>query len=269
MASDVVSRDAVDRLRSSVAGEVCTPDDAGYEQVRQIHNGMIDKRPAVIVRCQNTADVVDAVKFAREHDLEISIRGGGHNVAGRAVTDGGLMVDTQTMKGVHVDPASRRVRAQPGLTWDEYNRATAAYGLATTGESCPPPVSRDSLSAVDSAGSWANTAWRSTTFDRSRSLMPTARSLPPTSSSTQICTGLCEAEGELRRRVVVRVRRSSRFDCFRGAHRLRPPRRSQGVGVLRRVLRRSPRRSDSDDGTGPRAGRVGPQDRRRRHVPLR
>jgi FAD/FMN-containing dehydrogenase len=129
----VASREGVDQLRSAVAGEVFTAEDAGYDQVRQIHNGMIDKRPAVVVRCQNTADVVDAVKFAREHELEISIRGGGHNVAGRAVTEGGLMVDTQTMKGVHVDPASRRVRAQPGLTWNEYNRATAAYGLATTG----------------------------------------------------------------------------------------------------------------------------------------
>jgi FAD/FMN-containing dehydrogenase len=131
--SAVVSREEVDQLRSAVAGEVFTPKDAGYDQVRRIHNGMIDKRPSVIVRCQNTADVVDAVKFAREHELEISIRGGGHNVAGRAVTDGGLMVDTQTMKGVYVDPASRRVRAQPGLTWNEYNRATHAYGLATTG----------------------------------------------------------------------------------------------------------------------------------------
>ncbi|HUJ65283.1 MAG TPA: FAD-binding oxidoreductase [Acidimicrobiales bacterium] len=133
MTGGVVSQEAVGQLRSAVAGEVCTPEDGGYDQVRQIHNGMIDKRPAVIVRCQNTADVVDAVKFAREHELEISVRGGGHNVAGRAVTDGGLMVDTQTMKGVYVDPASRRVRAQPGLTWNEYNRATAAYGLATTG----------------------------------------------------------------------------------------------------------------------------------------
>ena len=87
--SGVVSREAVDQLRSAVAGEVCTPEDGGYDQVRQIHNGMIDKRPAVIVRCQNTADVVDAVKFAREHELEISIRGGGHNVAGRAVTTAG------------------------------------------------------------------------------------------------------------------------------------------------------------------------------------
>src|SRR6516162_1912597 len=133
MTSGVVPREALDQLRSAVACEVFTSEDVGYDQVRQIHNGMIDRRPAVIVRCQNTADVVDAVKFAREHELEISVRGGGHNVAGRAVTDGGLMVDTQTMKGVYVDPASRRVRAQSGLTWKEYNRATGAYGLATTG----------------------------------------------------------------------------------------------------------------------------------------
>src|SRR5215831_13465004 len=123
-----VSQAAVDQLRATISGETLSPVDAAYDAVRQVHNGMIDKRPAVIVRCQNTADVVDAVKFAREHELEISVRGGGHNVAGRAVTDGGLMVDTQTMKGVHVDPTSRRAHAQPGLTWNEYNRATAAYG---------------------------------------------------------------------------------------------------------------------------------------------
>jgi FAD/FMN-containing dehydrogenase len=128
-----VPQDAVEQLRTAISGETMTPTDAGYDTVRQVHNGMIDKRPSVIVRCQNTADVADAVKFAREHDLEISVRGGGHNVAGRAVTDGGLMIDTQTMKGVHVDPAARRVRAQAGLSWNEYNRATAAYGLATTG----------------------------------------------------------------------------------------------------------------------------------------
>lgn len=133
MASGAISLEEVDQLRSAVAGEVYTPRDVGYDEVRKIHNGMIDKRPAVIVRCQNTSDVVDAVKFAGSHGLEVAIRGGGHNVAGRAVTEGGLMVDTQSMKGVHVDPARRRVRAQPGLTWNEYNRATAAYGLATTG----------------------------------------------------------------------------------------------------------------------------------------
>src|SRR5215831_10649619 len=133
MTSGSVPQGAVDQLRATISGETLTPVDAAYDAVRQVHNGMIDKRPAVIVRCQNTADIADAVKFAREHDLEISVRGGGHNVAGRAVTDGGLMIDTQTMKGVHVDPATRRVRAQAGLSWNEYNRATAAYGLATTG----------------------------------------------------------------------------------------------------------------------------------------
>ena len=133
MTGGSVPQEAVDQLRATISGETITPVDAAYDAVRQVHNGMIDKRPAVIVRCQNTADIADAVKFAREHDLEISVRGGGHNVAGRAVTDGGLMIDTQTMKGVHVDPATRRVRAQAGLSWNEYNRATAAYGLATTG----------------------------------------------------------------------------------------------------------------------------------------
>lgn len=128
-----VPQEAVDQLRASVSGAVLIPGDTAYDEARRVHNGMVDKRPAVIVRCQNTADIVDAVRFAREHDLEISVRGGGHNVAGRAVVDDGLMVDTQPMKGVHVDPRTRRVRAQAGLTWGEYNRATGAYGLATTG----------------------------------------------------------------------------------------------------------------------------------------
>src|SRR5580692_4462475 len=133
MTSGSVPQEAVDQLRATISGETLTPVDAAYDAVRQVHNGMIDKRPAVIVRCQNTADIADAVKFAREHDLEISCRGGGHNVAGRAVTEGGLMIDVQPMKGTHVDPKSRTVRAQAGLTWNEYNRATHAYGLATTG----------------------------------------------------------------------------------------------------------------------------------------
>src|SRR5690242_15860846 len=133
MTGGSVPQEAVDQLRATISGETLTPVDAPYDAVRQVHNGMIDKRPAVIVRCQNTADIVEAVRFAREHGLEISVRGGGHNVAGRAVTDGGVMIDTQPMKGVHVDPSTGRVRAQAGLSWNEYNRATAAYGLATTG----------------------------------------------------------------------------------------------------------------------------------------
>jgi FAD/FMN-containing dehydrogenase len=112
---------------------VLRPDDAGYEEARQIHNGLIDKRPAVIARCLGTADVVAAVNLARGQGLEVSVRGGGHNVAGRAVTDGGVMVDLSLMKGIHVDPAARTVRAQGGVTWAELNRETQVHGLAVTG----------------------------------------------------------------------------------------------------------------------------------------
>ena len=98
-----------------------------------MHNGLIDKRPGLIARCHNVADVRDAVNFGRDSGLEISVRGGGHNVAGRAVTDGGLMIDLSLMRGVDVDPARRRARAQGGVTWNEYNRATHVYGQATTG----------------------------------------------------------------------------------------------------------------------------------------
>lgn len=128
-----IPSEALEALRADFSGQLLEPGDARYEEARQVHNGLIDKRPALIARCQNTADIVDAVNLARTTGVELSVRGGGHNVAGRAVTDGGLMIDLQAMKGVHVDPTSRTVRAQGGLTWREYNRATHAYGLATTG----------------------------------------------------------------------------------------------------------------------------------------
>jgi FAD/FMN-containing dehydrogenase len=129
----VVSSDAVGQLRGDFSGAVLQPGDAGYDEARQVHNGRIDKRPAVIARCQTTADVVDAVRFGRDHGLEVSVRGGGHNVAGRAVTDGGLMIDLAPMKGIYVDPVRRTVRAQGGVTWRELNRAAHVQGLATTG----------------------------------------------------------------------------------------------------------------------------------------
>jgi len=123
----------IDQLRAGFSGDVISPGDEAYELARLVHNGAIDRRPAVISRCRNTADVVDAVAFAREHGMEVSVRGGGHNVAGRAVADGGLMIDLSAMRGVHVDPRSRTVRAQGGVTWREYNRAAHLHGLATTG----------------------------------------------------------------------------------------------------------------------------------------
>jgi FAD/FMN-containing dehydrogenase len=115
------------------SGVLIGPNDAGYDEARRLHNGMIDKRPALIVRCRGTADVADAIRFARKHGLDIAVRGGGHNVAGLAVCDGGLMIDLSLMKGIQVDPAMQRVRAQAGVNWRELNRETQAHGLAVTG----------------------------------------------------------------------------------------------------------------------------------------
>lgn len=120
-------------LRAGLPGRVLEPGDGTYDDVRKVHNGAIDRRPRIIARCLGTADVVDAVNFGRESGLEIAVRGGGHNVAGRAVCDGGVMVDLSMMKGIHVDSRARTARAQAGVTWAEFNRATQLHGLATTG----------------------------------------------------------------------------------------------------------------------------------------
>ena len=102
--SSATAANGVQLLAEAFSGRVLVPGDPGYEDARRIHNGLIDKHPAVIARCLNTADVVDAVNFGGANGLEISVRGGGHNVAGRAVTEGGLMIDLSLMKGIHVDP---------------------------------------------------------------------------------------------------------------------------------------------------------------------
>jgi FAD/FMN-containing dehydrogenase len=130
----MASRDEkVEALRGQLAGEVVTPGDRAFEEVRRVHNGMIDRRPALVVRCQGTADVQAAVRFARERGLEIAVRGGGHNVAGNAVCEGGLVVDLSAMRGVSVDRRTRRAIAQGGATWGDYNRETQLHGLASTG----------------------------------------------------------------------------------------------------------------------------------------
>jgi FAD/FMN-containing dehydrogenase len=118
---------------ATCSGTILQDGDAAYDDARRIHNGLIDKRPTLIARCRGTVDVADAIAFARQAGLEIAVRGGGHNVAGRAVIDGGLMIDLAEMKGIHVDPAERTARAQAGVTWAEFNRETAIHGLAVTG----------------------------------------------------------------------------------------------------------------------------------------
>src|SRR5512140_3593319 len=122
---------AVEALRGGLRGRLVAPGHAEYDEARTIWNGMIDRKPALIMRCAGAADVVHAVRFAREHGLLVSVRGGGHNVAGNAVCDGGLMIDLTPMKSVRVDPTAMTARAEPGVTLGEFDRETQAFGLAT------------------------------------------------------------------------------------------------------------------------------------------
>jgi FAD/FMN-containing dehydrogenase len=120
-------------LRASVNGLVIGPDEDGYDDARRIWNGAIDRRPACLVRCSGVADVVEAVRFARERDLLVAVRSGGHGVGGHAVCDGGLVIDLSPMKGIRVDPAARTARAEAGVLWGELDRETQLHGLATVG----------------------------------------------------------------------------------------------------------------------------------------
>lgn len=123
----------VDALRSAMTGDVLVPGDAAYDAVRRLWNGAHDRHPAVIARCTSTADVVAALRFAREQDLVIAVRGGGHSVPGLSSCDGGIMIDLQPMQGIRVDAAHRVAVAQPGMTWRGFDAATQEHGLATTG----------------------------------------------------------------------------------------------------------------------------------------
>jgi FAD/FMN-containing dehydrogenase len=125
--------DSFAALSNAFSGDLLDGDAAGYDEARRLHNGLIDKRPALIARCQGTADVVDALRYARSENLEVAVRGGGHNVAGRATVDDGLMIDLSPMKGILVDPQQRTAQVQPGVTWAELNRETQLFGLAVTG----------------------------------------------------------------------------------------------------------------------------------------
>ena len=124
---------AIQDFADSLRGRLLRAGDAGYDEARRVWNGMIDRRPALIARCAGAADVMAAVRFARSHGILVSVRGGGHNITGNAVCDGGLMIDLSPMKGMRVDPRQRTARAEAGLTWGEFNRETQAFGLATTG----------------------------------------------------------------------------------------------------------------------------------------
>lgn len=122
--------DATEKLKDNLKGQIVLPDDPGYDKVRQIWNAMINRRPAVIVQCAEADDVSRAIMFARQNSLEISIRGAGHNIAGNAVCDNGVMIDLSTMRNVTVDPMKRRAYIEPGATLGDFDKAVQAHGLA-------------------------------------------------------------------------------------------------------------------------------------------
>src|SRR5215813_11235162 len=125
--------DAAAELRNAFSGVLLVPGEAGYDEARRVHNGLIDKRPALIARCRGVADVVDAVKLTRQLGLEVAVRGGGHNVAGRATIDGGVMIDLSLMTTVRVDAKGRKAWVEGGATWAAVNRETQLHALAVTG----------------------------------------------------------------------------------------------------------------------------------------
>ena len=129
----VLNAEVIEQFHTGLRGDHLLRSDDGYDAARKIYNAMIEHRPAIIARCVGAADVISAVNFARNNGLLVSVRGGGHNVSGNAVCDGGLMIDLSPMKSVHVDPQGKTVRAEAGVTWGEFDRETQAFGLATTG----------------------------------------------------------------------------------------------------------------------------------------
>ena len=128
-----IERATVESFRASLRGELVVPGDERYDAARRIYNAMIDKHPALIVRCAGVADVIRAIHLARDNGLQVAVRGGGHNVAGNAVCDDGMVIDLSCMKGTRVDPVRRTIRVEGGVTWGELDREAEAFGLATTG----------------------------------------------------------------------------------------------------------------------------------------
>lgn len=132
-AGEAVGAAVIQGLAANFRGQLIRSDDQGYEQARAVFNGMIDRRPALIARCTGVADVISAVDFARENELTVAVRGGGHSVPGYGTCDGGLVIDLSPMKGIRVDPEARTAHAEGGVVWGELDRETQAFGLAVTG----------------------------------------------------------------------------------------------------------------------------------------
>ena len=152
----MISPSAIEELRASLRGPLLCPGHADYEEARKVWNASIDRHPAAIARCAGVGDVIHCVNFAHTNDVLAAVRGGGHNIAGNAICDDGLMIDLSRMKGLRVDPAQRTARAEPGLTWGEFDRETQAFGLATTGGQ----ISTTGIAGLTLGGGWGHLARR-------------------------------------------------------------------------------------------------------------
>ena len=141
---------AVEDFKAGLRGNLLFPGEDGYDDARTVWNAMIDRKPSLIVRCAGVADVIDSVNLARSNNLLVAVRGGGHNVAGYGVCEGGILIDLSPMKGLRVDPTARTARAEPGLTWGEFDRETQAFGLATPGGQ----ISTTGIAGVTLGGGW-------------------------------------------------------------------------------------------------------------------
>ncbi len=156
LGSSILERAVIDEFKASLNGPLLHPGEAGYDDARKIWNGMIDRRPALIACCRGVADIVHSVNFARTHELLVAVRGGGHNVAGNAACDGGLMIDLSGMRSIRVDPVQRTARAEAGATWGEFDRETQAFGLATPGGQ----ISTTGVAGLTLGGGWGHLARR-------------------------------------------------------------------------------------------------------------
>ena len=255
--------------RDRFSGTVLAPDEPGYDEARAVHNGLIDKRPAVIVRCRTADDVVGALELARGAGLEVSVRGGGHNVAGRAVTDGGVMIDLAEMKSVVVDPEQATATAQGGVTWAELNEVTGTHGLAVTGGL----VSTTGIAGLTLGGGlgWlmgkhglaADNLLEGRGGDRRRRGAAGRRVRTPTSSGR--CAAAAATSASSRR---------SRSGCtpsrwYRRADRPSVRGRGRSPALLPRRRRRRVGRADGVRRPRARSGRLGRQARGARRLPRR
>jgi hypothetical protein len=156
LGTSILEKGVVEGFKATLQGPLYRPGEPGYEDARKIWNGMIDRRPALIACCRGVVDVINSVNFARTHVLLVAVRGGGQNVAGNAVCDGGLMIDLSGMRSVRVDPVQRTARAEAGATWGEFDRETQAFGLATTGGQ----ISTTGVAGLTLGGGWGHLARR-------------------------------------------------------------------------------------------------------------